>query len=282
MFEPNVQRVLDLLSPDDVVLDIGGWASPFNRANYILDASPYETRGFYRTWGGKPYQGGDVEHFTRDTWIQRDICAHEPYPFADKSIDFVICSHVLEDIRDPLWVCAEMVRIAKRGYIEVPSRIFETCRGVEHPDMAGLSHHRWLIEIVGDSIEFRQKPHSMHTSFRYSLPRSFARRMPDERMVQWLFWEDAFTFSEEIVHGLDAQHAELMAFVERVRPYHPARIGLASLAQRAGRLGWRVRSKLERMMPPAKMPVEELDRRLAEPRAVPSELAAEQGLVVRL
>ena len=33
MYEPNVQRILQSLSPKDVVLDIGGWASPFNRAN---------------------------------------------------------------------------------------------------------------------------------------------------------------------------------------------------------------------------------------------------------
>src|SRR5689334_18962407 len=57
MFEPNVQRVLQLISADDVVLDIGGWASPFNRANYVMDAFPYETRGFYRTFGGPASQG---------------------------------------------------------------------------------------------------------------------------------------------------------------------------------------------------------------------------------
>jgi len=33
-----------------------------------------------------------------------------------------------------------MIRIAKTGYIEVPSRLSETCRGHE-PGIAGLSHH---------------------------------------------------------------------------------------------------------------------------------------------
>ena len=108
MYEPNVQHIVELLSPTDVVLDIGGWASPFNRADYILDVEPYETRGFYRTLGGPPFQGGDHEHFTKDTWLQRDLCDRTPFPFGDKEIDFVICSHTLEDIRDPLWVCSEM------------------------------------------------------------------------------------------------------------------------------------------------------------------------------
>jgi hypothetical protein len=38
----------------------------------------------------------------------------------------VICSHTLEDIRDPLWVCSEMIRIGKAGYIELP-------RGLQKP-----------------------------------------------------------------------------------------------------------------------------------------------------
>jgi SAM-dependent methyltransferase len=65
MYEPNVQRVLDRLGRDDVVLDIGGWASTFNRANWVMDAMPYATRGFYRTFGGKPYQAGEQELFAK-------------------------------------------------------------------------------------------------------------------------------------------------------------------------------------------------------------------------
>ena len=30
-----------------MVLDIGGWAHPFNRANYVMDLAPYVTRGFH-------------------------------------------------------------------------------------------------------------------------------------------------------------------------------------------------------------------------------------------
>src|SRR6187401_3041518 len=100
MLESNAQKLLAELQPAHQVLDVGGWACPFNRAQWVLDAEPYETRGFYRTFGGPPSQGGDVEFFSKDTWVQRDICAREPWPFADKQFDFVICSHTLEDIRD--------------------------------------------------------------------------------------------------------------------------------------------------------------------------------------
>ncbi len=216
MYEPNVARILEILQPNDLVLDIGGWACPFNRANFILDAEPYETRGFYGTFGGTPYQGGDKEYFTHDTWIQRDICEKTPFPFADKELDFVVCSHTLEDLRDPLWVCSEMIRIGKRGYIEVPARIHETCRGWENPYQAGLSHHRWLIEIEGKHIKFFMKYHMIHTSNRFSFSPSFLAQLPLERTVQWLFWQDAFGYSEVIIHGIENQAAELERFVRQV------------------------------------------------------------------
>ena len=246
MYEPNVRRVLGSLSSSDVVLDIGGWACPFNRANFVLDAAPFETRGFYRTFGAPPSQGGDVEHFTPDTWIVRDICDREPFPFRDKEIDFVICSHTLEDIRDPLWVCSEMIRIAKAGYIEVPSRAAESSRGWEHPRMAGLSHHRWLIDIEGESIRFFQKLHTIHTHWKYSLPASYLRKLPESRRVQWLFWTDSFRFREEIINGPAAQAAELEGFVQRTYPYSATRLRAGRIVDSARSFAGRVSGKIRR------------------------------------
>src|SRR5947207_7389462 len=130
----------------------------------MMDAEPHATRGYYGAQ--RPAQGGDREYFTENTWIQRDICAHTPFPFRDKEIDFVICSHTLEDVRDPLWVCSEMIRIARRGYIEVPSRPAESSRGVE-PNQVGWSHHRWLVEISERHISFLMKYHMIHSHWRF-------------------------------------------------------------------------------------------------------------------
>lgn len=215
MFEPNVQAVLDRIKPDDRVLDIGGWARPFNRANYVLDAEPYETRGYYGA--SRPPQGGEREHFTRESWYARDICEHTPFPFGDKELDYVICSHTLEDIRDPLWVCAEMVRVAKAGYLEVPSRVAESCRGTE-PGIVGWTHHRWLIDIGDAHVDFLMKYHMIHSSPRFSLPRSYLHTLPEERQVQWLFWTDSFTFAERTIHGVENIAAELEGYVNKVAP----------------------------------------------------------------
>lgn len=61
MLGKNVDQVLSRISPTDVVVDIGGWAQPFTRANYVIDLMPYETRGVFGRLGP------DTEHFTADT-----------------------------------------------------------------------------------------------------------------------------------------------------------------------------------------------------------------------
>jgi hypothetical protein len=251
MFQRNVDELIAKLSPTDVVLDVGGWACPFNRARYILDAEPYETRGYYRTFGGLPFQGGEKEWFTKDTWVQRDICARAPWPFADKQFDFVVCSHTLEDIRDPLWVCSELIRVGKRGYIEVPSRESETCRGTERAGQVGLSHHRWLIDITGQHIEFLQKYHMIHAHWRFSFPASHARSLAADRRVQWLWWEGSFSFSEKTIHGVDALEAELADYVQRVRPYPSWLLSLDRLFARGRSLGVRARAGLGRLLMPS-------------------------------
>lgn len=248
MHEPNVQTLLSRLEPTDVVLDVGGWACPFNRAQWILDAQPFETRGFYRTFGGPPSQGGEREWFSKETWVERDICAKDPWPFADDQFDFAICSHTLEDLRDPLWVCSELARVAKAGYVEVPSRAFESTMGVERPGQAGLSHHRWLIDIEPGRIRFLQKYHLIHGERRFHLPPSYRARLTPEASTQWLWWTGGFEAFEVEHHGLAAVEGELERFVDRLAPVSPLRRGLSRAARFAAGLPGRAARRLQRSL----------------------------------
>jgi len=244
MLELNVQTLLGELKPTDQVLDVGAWACPFNRAQWVLDAQPFETRGFYRTFGGKPSQGGDQEWFTKDTWIQRDMCDRTPWPFSDRQFDVVICSHTLEDVRDPLWVCTEMIRVGKRGYIEVPSRAYESSLGIERHNQAGLSHHRWLIDIRDDEISFLSKYHLIHSHWRFALPRAYGRGLSAERAVQWLWWNGGFTFHEVVHHGVNALERELEEFVRRTYPYPEWRLRLSEFWRRVAPLPGRAAARV--------------------------------------
>jgi SAM-dependent methyltransferase len=231
----NVNDILKRIKADDVVLDVGGWASPFNRANWVLDAEPYGTRGFYETIGMAKSQGGEKEYFSKERWVQRDICDKEPWPFADKFFDFSICSHTLEDIRDPLYVCSELIRVSKRGYIEVPSRIVESSRGQEHNKIAGLSHHRWLVDINDNHIQFTMKYHAIHTDFHLSFPASYAKNLSPSEAISSLFWEGDFTYAETQIHGVENIYQELRDYIKSRYHYPRYRVWAHWINKRTNR-----------------------------------------------
>jgi hypothetical protein len=193
MLAASTERLLRELPDDALVLDVGGWAKPFARADWVLDLLPYDTRGLY----GYEQGNRDDERFSADTWIVRDMCAREPWPFADKQFDFAICSHTLEDIRDPIWVCQELQRVAKAGYIEVPSRLEEQAKGVQG-DWVGWGHHHWLIDLEPGRAQFVFKHHILHGRPELQVPYEVAAALtPDER-VQTLWWDGSFEASERV------------------------------------------------------------------------------------
>lgn len=131
-----------LIKPSDRVLDIGGSASPFRRANAVLDFLPYEKRN-----RNPLFLSALPEQFSKDTWFVQDVCDRsKPFPFRDQEFDFVNCGHLLEDVRDPFYVISEVLRISKRGYFEVPSRFAEQMLWAEKRKICGYSHHRWIID----------------------------------------------------------------------------------------------------------------------------------------
>jgi len=193
MLAGATDRIISMLPDDAVVLEVGGWAAPFNRADWILDLMPYETRGAMGS------RGPGEERFTKDTWVIQDICAHEPWPFEDDQFDFVVCSTTLEDIRDPIWVSQEIARVGKAGYIEVPTILAELIQGMQGPWL-GHSHHRWFCEIDEDANEivFIHKSHDVHYDWRVRVSQRNAQQLVDEEHLQGLFWEGTYTAREQI------------------------------------------------------------------------------------
>jgi hypothetical protein len=43
MLKKNVEAIPMGLKHESALLDIGGWASPLHRTNYVMDMAPYET-----------------------------------------------------------------------------------------------------------------------------------------------------------------------------------------------------------------------------------------------
>ena len=206
MLKASADRILERVGPGDAVLDVGGWAAPFARADWVVDLMPYETRGSY----GEADPAN--ERFDAERWIVRDICDREPFPFRDGEFEFAICSHTLEDVRDPIWVCGELQRVAKAGYIEVPSRLEEQSYGVHGP-WVGWSHHRWLIDVGDPGLEFVFKSHVVHGPDQFHFPGGFAQTLTDAERVQTFFWEGGFEVAERIFYEPEDHDAYLADFV---------------------------------------------------------------------
>jgi hypothetical protein len=213
----NAQKLLSQIPDGAKVVDVGGAAAPFPRADYVIDALPFESAG-NGSHGNINKQLDMPPRYHRDRWVQLDLCERRPWPFPDKTFDFAICSHLLEDVRDPIWICSELQRVAKAGYIEVPSRVEEQSKGVENPRHAGYYHHRWLITREGDSLQFRHKPHMLH-----SIDEAIVTRLP----VGWRInpkhatvsfqWNDAFRANEVLEFNEGAVINELCAFATQAK-----------------------------------------------------------------
>jgi hypothetical protein len=190
VLEANREAILARLHDGALVLDVGGGARPFERADWVLDMVPYGDRGLLGVT-----RAPSGERFDERTWVVRDMCDHEPWPFSDGQLDFALCTHTLEDVRDPIWVCHELNRVARAGYIEVPSRLEEQSYGFQGP-WVGWSHHRWLVDIAGDEITFVFKHHIIHGRARNHFPVGYRYALSARERVQWLSWEGSFRYRE--------------------------------------------------------------------------------------
>jgi hypothetical protein len=185
------------------VLDVGGWYQPFNLATHVIDLCPFETRRRQDALDPE-----DAERFTADSWTVADVCS-PPWPYDDKFFDFVVCSNLLEDVRDPLAVCRELARVGRAGYIETPSRLREIfskqrlfplralCGNV--PEI-GFYHHRWFVEAEGSHLKFTAKTTALLQDRRqYLTRRDLGRTLSEAESGLGLFWQGDFTFEEAFV-----------------------------------------------------------------------------------
>jgi ubiquinone/menaquinone biosynthesis C-methylase UbiE/glycosyltransferase involved in cell wall biosynthesis len=179
-------HLLDI-QPGDTVLDVGGGSSPFGRADVVTDAFPDNSA--HRSGFGINIGGGKK-------FVQ---CFAEELPFENKEFDFAYCRAVLEHAVDPAAACKELMRVARRGFIETPSPITEYLGG--HPT------HRWLVYLEnspeqGQVLVFRRRPF-VCAPFRYCLRGLWHSNLDYQFHNEWQFrniactqlvWDGEFAF----------------------------------------------------------------------------------------
>ena len=123
------------INSDWKVLDVGSGHQPHRRANVILDRYLGET--IHRTT--QKVEMPSDKHFVLGDALST--------PFAAGEFDFVIASHIAEHIDDPMRLCNELQRIAKRGYIETPGPLTEF--------LLPANSHKWIVRRRGNGLVFR-------------------------------------------------------------------------------------------------------------------------------
>lgn len=215
----DVKNVLQWIQPGDSVLDVGGGEQVFPRANAVIDLVPYSTRKHTSQTQEM------AEAFTEKDWYVGDICSDEVWKhFSDKSFDFIVCSHTLEDIRDPIFVCKQLIRIGKAGYIEVPSRFREGVKGSPSSIVSGWEHHRWIIDVLENgTITFTMKhPFINHFDFLGEARRQHAFNFFFQ--FTGVHWVGSFNFIERGQKGSPLETENMSYFYDHFDYNHPTPI----------------------------------------------------------
>ncbi len=137
------QIVLDHLrrikgaNPGWRVIDIGGAYCPWSAevADAFVDLFPIN---------GRDVLIGDVNE--QPIWEE----------IRDRRFDFCICSHTLEDVRNPPFILAQIQKLFHGGYIAMPSKHLEF-NHVESKHWIGYAHHRWIYTLADDELRLIAK-----------------------------------------------------------------------------------------------------------------------------
>jgi SAM-dependent methyltransferase len=198
------RRIAIPVDHSSLVLDVGSGDKPHWRADVLLDR----------------YVGGEHAGQRSGTAAARvdrplfDADAAD-MPFADHAFDYVICSHVLEHVEKPDAVIAELTRVGRAGYIEVPEAA--SAKIVDFPS------HLWWVTLDDGVLVFTAKTapyfdadidHYLTESGLRQPLADFLDRHLDHRVIE-LPWSGAVArrvvgaASAELIaaaHGVEAHH----------------------------------------------------------------------------
>ena len=182
------KRYVDFkIKENEKVLDVGCGDIPFPYATHMADRFPEDThhRAGKLNTNDKPFTQADVQDL----------------PFENQSFDFVYCSHLLEHVENPAKAMDELMRVGKRGYIEVPTRMSDIVF-----NFARLKHfHKWYVNKLENTlifIEYNQNDlrdtgdkEFFHMGHSY-IPNAFRKtsRKNKDLYTNMFLWEKEFNY----------------------------------------------------------------------------------------
>jgi len=170
----NREEMFKLLekNPNWKVVDLASSNSGWKYADVFTDVNDHSQ--YYK----KKYDG-------KKKFIQ---CNVEKTPFNDKEFDFVIASHILEHVDDPFNFCKELTRIGKRGYIEVPTPLWDNL--VDGPTFVKYGHKWWVTFDDSDNHIIINKKINVVNKFLSIKEHNFHMAFFRDSIITRLYWEN--------------------------------------------------------------------------------------------
>jgi SAM-dependent methyltransferase len=129
----------------DLVLDAGSGSHPHSTADILVER----------------FLEDEIGHRSH-TLVSRErplVCADiQALPFPDKAFDYVVCNHVLEHVENPAQALDELARVAKRGYLALPSEFYEF--------VCPTHSHKWVFALSDGTLLVKRRGESHHLGMR--------------------------------------------------------------------------------------------------------------------
>ena len=131
----------------------------------------------------------DLKSFYKDKKFVQLI--QKKLPFKDKEFDFVIASHVLEHVTDPIFFLSEIQRVSSHGgYIEVPTKLEDNLVFENKKD------HLWHIDYDDDDnkLLISKKQNYFEPILTVSTIKKFQKYFRKSLVIE-LYWENEINYS---------------------------------------------------------------------------------------
>tara|TARA_B100000029_G_scaffold474766_1_gene517418 strand:+ start:219 stop:860 length:642 start_codon:yes stop_codon:yes gene_type:complete len=164
----------------------------------------------------------DVDDFTKafsDLNLKyTQIKPNSKLPFKDKEFDYVILSHVLEHVPNLLEFVSEIERIAKAGYIELPTKLNDNLVfGCDEQDIG----HKWWFEFDDNNSQllYTEKVNALEKFITVGQLWKMQKFFEDSFLLQ-IYWDEKINLAK----GKSIKVEKKIYFLSLVRKYFSKKI----------------------------------------------------------
>lgn len=172
----HVRHLKEKTSTNFTLLDIGCRGNTFNQdfLTHIFDIDPTDVPGVVTF-------SGNINEY--EDWVQI-----LDYVEKNGKFDFCNCAHILQVTIYPMLALKLMPKIAKQGFISVPSKFYE----LQNRDLfKGGIHHRWIWNDVNGKLIAYPKLNLIETLTFFPHGEMIENKADTELRI---FWKDTIDF----------------------------------------------------------------------------------------